>query len=341
MASKRSRIASPRFTVAALATIALLAAATPALAEPSLSDRETARALMDEGDAKRDKNDLRGALKAYEAADAIMKVPTTGLEVARAQAALGLLLEARETLARVMRIAPRPGEPAAFVTARKQADALNGELAARIPSVTVVVANAEPGTTPQIVFDGETVPPAAAQAPRKVNPGKHAIVVRAGSIEKTEEVSVVEKDAKTVTIDLAKAAPQPPPKPTDQGTTGSASDGSTWKIVMIGGFALGAVGVGVGSVTGIMSISKVNDVTPDCDGNRCPSDRKADIDSAKDLGAISTIAFIAGGVGVALGVTGLILSGKSGSEPPPSTQQAGLRIRPTLSPTYAGLTGTF
>lgn len=344
MASERSRVVTRRFTFAALVTVTLLAAASPAFAEPSLSDRETARALMDEGDAKREKNDLRGALKAYEAADAIMKVPTTGLEVARAQAALGLLLEARETLARVMRIAPKPGEPAAFVTARKQADALNAELATRIPSITVVVTNAEPGSTPQIVFDGETVPPAAAQAPRKVNPGKHAIIVRAGSAEKLEEVSVVEKDAKTLTVDLAKHAPPPTATkpPADDAAAPSEGDGSTWKVVMISGFAVGAIGIGVGSVTGIMSMSKVSDVKDVCDGNSCPSNRKDDIDSAKDLGTISTIAFVAGGVGVALGVTGLLLSGKSSSEPAaPVGQSAALRVRPVVSPTFAGLTGSF
>src|SRR5262249_44553309 len=52
---------------------------------PSAADRETARKLLDDGDAAFEKKDYDGALKAYAAAHAIMHVPTTGIEVAKAQ----------------------------------------------------------------------------------------------------------------------------------------------------------------------------------------------------------------------------------------------------------------
>src|SRR5947207_9657736 len=55
-----------------------LAVASPALAAPSAADRETARALVVEGKQRRDKGDLPGALESFKAADAIMRVPTTG-----------------------------------------------------------------------------------------------------------------------------------------------------------------------------------------------------------------------------------------------------------------------
>src|SRR5436190_23509399 len=56
-----------------------------ARAEPSAADKETARSLMDEGDRKFAAKDYKGALDAYQGAHAIMGVPTTGLEVAKAQ----------------------------------------------------------------------------------------------------------------------------------------------------------------------------------------------------------------------------------------------------------------
>jgi hypothetical protein len=62
--------------------LAFLLCTSAALAEPSPGEKETARALMDEGDRKLSKQDLRGALQAYQGADQIMGVPTTGLEVA-------------------------------------------------------------------------------------------------------------------------------------------------------------------------------------------------------------------------------------------------------------------
>jgi hypothetical protein len=324
----------------ACALAAFVAAASPALADPSLSDRETARSLMDDGDAKRDKGDLKGALKSYEAADAIMHVPTTGLEVARAQAQLGLLLEARETLNHVMRLPPKPGEPQPFVAARKSAESLSTELAARIPSVTVNLTNVEPGQTPVIVFDGEAVPPAASAAPRKVNPGRHSVVARSGSLEKKVDVDVAERDSKVVTIDLKPVTTEPAKR--DETPPSSSGPSALPKVLMYGGFGLAAVGLGVGAITGVLSISKVSDVKKDCPNNICPAGRQSDIDSAKSLGTISTIGFIVGGVGVATGVIGIVLQNKQGhSEAAPAGASAKLTVHPDLGPTWAGLHGTF
>ena len=338
-------------TLFAATLIVTAVASRTAFAEPSLSDRETARSLMDDGDAKRDKNDLKGALKSYEAADAIMHVPTTGLEVARAQAQLGMLLEARETLGRVNRLPPKPGEPAPFTAARRTAETLTAEIGARIPSVTVVVTNPDPGQTTVIVFDGEIVPPAASAAPRKVNPGHHSVVARSGSLEKKQDIDVAEREARTVTFDLK------PLKPVGPGPGPAASSGDTAveasspsalpKVLIYGGFGLGVVGVGIGSVTGIMSISQVSDVKNDCTNNVCKPSRAGDIDSAKSLGTISTIAFIAGGVGIGAGVIGLVLQSKqSSSESAPAvgtsaSAKSALTVRPDVGPTWLGMHGTF
>jgi hypothetical protein len=309
-------------------TLALTAAS--ARAEPSLSDRETARSLMDEGDAKRDKGDFKAALKSYEAADAIMRVPTTGLDVARMQAQLGLLLEARETLARVLRLTPKPGEPPAFTSARKAAEALNADLSARIPTITVVITNADPAQPPTLVFDGEPVPSAASQAPRKVNPGKHTVVVRAGATEKKEEIISAERESKTVTVDLKAVEPK------DELVQPSTKESPLPTALIFGGFALGAVGVGIGAVTGLMSISAVDDVKKDCVNDVCPAARQQDIDSAKSLGTISTIAFIAGGLGIGAGVVGLILKSKQSAETPPVA-----RVQADIGPTWLGVRGSF
>jgi hypothetical protein len=327
-----SRLRPPRI-LAVLVSAFALAASMPALAEPSLADRETARSLMEDGDQKRDKGDLKGALKSFEAADAIMKVPTTGLEVAKVQAALGLLLEARETLQRVMRIPPKPGEPAPFPVARKNAEQLSNELGTRLPSVQVTIVNAEAGSTPTVMIDNDTIPAAAAGVPRKVNPGPHVVLVKAGSAEKREEFSVNERDIKIVNVDL-KPAPAPGPTPeTSGGKTG------TGKILMFGGFGLAIVGVGVGTVTGLMSISKTNELKEECPNNLCPAGRQGDVDSAQSLGNLSTVAFIVGGVGIAVGVVGLIMTGRESKEAPAA--QTKPQIRPLVGGTYVGLGGSF
>jgi hypothetical protein len=333
-------------TAAALFSLPAAVAHAQAHSAPSLSDRETARNLMDEGDKKRDSGDMKGALAAYEKADALMKVPTTGIEVARTQIALGKLLEARETLNRVSKIPAKAGEPAPFRDARKQADTLNAELANRIPSVVVVPSNTEPGQPSAINIDGEDIPPSVAAVPRKINPGTHVATVKSGKLEKKVEFIVAEKENKTVEVDFKdQVAAQPPPPPPPPPPKPQPSGSSTGKILMFGGFGLAAVGAGVGAVTGLMSISKTGDIKDHCKNDKCTTDQADAIDSAKLLGNISTVAFIAGGVGAGVGVVGLLLMNKESKESPPDTPGASgfhpTNIRAVLGPSYAGLTGAF
>lgn len=330
---------------AAVAAAVLLSASDHARAQ-SLADRETARSLMDEGDKLRDAGDMKGALKKYEAADAIMKVPTTGLEVARAHAALGQLLEAREALGRVLRSPAKPGEPTPFTTARKAADAMNTELASKIPSILVVVENADPAQTPQISVDGEAIPTAALSVPRKVNPGAHSVHVKVGSFEKKLDVSVAERENKTVNVDVKAEAPPPAtdPKPEEPAPSGGSSTG---KVLMYSGFGVAVIGIGVGAVTGIMSLTQTNELKKICPNDQCPPGKEGDIDSAKALGNISTAAFVVGGIGAAVGIVGLLTSGGEKKEAPaarvprPASAFAPENVRAVLGPSYVGVAGAF
>src|SRR5262249_50029770 len=109
--------------------------ASAARADPTAADRETARALLDEGDKKIEEKDLEGALKAYRAADAIMGVPTTGIEVSKTLAAMGQLLSARDKALEVSRYPKKQGEPSAFTQARTESEQLAESLGERIPSL--------------------------------------------------------------------------------------------------------------------------------------------------------------------------------------------------------------
>ena len=81
-------------------------AAPPTSTGPSQEDRARANALMDDGDAKVASGDLAGALTSYETAHAIMRVPSTGIEVAKTLDKLGKLLPA---LAAAREVADRRG----------------------------------------------------------------------------------------------------------------------------------------------------------------------------------------------------------------------------------------
>src|SRR5260221_9991256 len=122
--------------VRALVLATCLLWARGALAAPTAQDRERARALMDAGDARFEAKQYPAALEQYRAADEIMSVPTTGIEVGRTLERLGKLLEAREILRRVSEFPQRADEPKPFSTARSRADRLLSDMAPRIPRVT-------------------------------------------------------------------------------------------------------------------------------------------------------------------------------------------------------------
>jgi hypothetical protein len=108
--------------------VALLLAAPAAHAQVSGADRETARSMMQEGRDLRDKGDLKGALQRFKSADDIMHVPTTSLEVARTQVALGQLIEALDTIANIRKTPAGADDPAPFKDARVKADELDAQV---------------------------------------------------------------------------------------------------------------------------------------------------------------------------------------------------------------------
>ena len=366
MASRSLRVLLPASILCAAAAVSV-----PAFAgEPSAADKETARGLMAEGRADRDKNDLKGALKAFAGADAIMHVPTTGLELARAQAAVGQLVEARDTALRVTRSPASPGEPAPFKAARDAASALNDQLEARIPSLTVDVKNAPSGVAITLTIDGVDVPSEVIGQARKLDPGHHVVEAKAGTAYGKQEVDVAEKDSKEVAIELPGQSGAPAAGgAADTGTTDAAqqqpeqpaepegrSGGS--KVMIFGGFGLAAVGAIAGTVTGIMSMSKTSSIKgssgcTNSGGNvQCGPSEYDDISSAKTLATISTVSFIAGGVGAAVGVIGLFVGGGSSGEPSaapsqapdaPADQSSRLRVHvaPWIGLGSAGVSGTF
>ena len=176
--------------------------ATSALADPTPQEKETARNLMDEGrELRDDKKDLKAALQRFTAADQIMKVPTTGFEVASTQAQLGQLVEARETLARVISSQPKPGEPPQFKEARNKAQSLDDALAGRIATLVVSLNHSPPGVV--VTIDGITLPATLIGLPARANPGHHVVVANAKTEEGRQEIDLREGERKEITLELA------------------------------------------------------------------------------------------------------------------------------------------
>lgn len=281
--------------------------------------------------------DLAAALKAFTTADSIMHVPTTGLEVARTQDKMGQLVEARETLLAVLRIAPQPSDPPPFAEARRAAEALDADLARRIPSLIVEVSSELPGAI-TVIVDEQTIAPNLVGIARKLNPGKHVVVARGGGEEARETVTIAPSETKRVSLRVAKKAPSPThdpgpgPGPSQPRTEHERKLPLDLPLVSWIGFGVGAAGLVTGTVTGIVSLSKTSDATKDCVGNECPRSAESALDSANTFATISNIGFAVAVAGAAVGVVGMFVL-----KPAAETKPASARL--VVSP--GGIAGTF
>ena len=309
--------------------------------EPSAEDKETARSLVALGDERMAAKDYAAALKAYQGADAIMGVPTTGIEVGRAQVVLGLLAEARDTLLRVSRFPKEPGEPEAFTKARESAQKISDDLAQRMPSLQIDVVGVAGLEAVEVRVDGERIPNATLGLPRKTNPGEHRITAAApGKAPLETLVKLGERAREVVTIDFARAAATTssahrvaPPDGQQEGT-------SVLPAVAYTSFALAGVGVLVGAITGGVSLSTSNKVKDTCTDGVCPTSSEADASRALTLAHVSTVSFVVAGAAAVVGiVTAIVAATDSSGQDEPKRAHAG--VEPLVGPGFLGLQGRF
>ena len=97
--------------------LALVLGASVARAEPSASDRATARVLADEAGEALDQKNYEVAADKFGRAEALVHAPSLLLGLARAQVGLRKFVEASENYQRIMREGVAPGAPPAFVKA--------------------------------------------------------------------------------------------------------------------------------------------------------------------------------------------------------------------------------
>jgi hypothetical protein len=294
----------------ALLVATTLFGADAAHADPSSGEKEAARKQMIRGLEQRKNGSTVEALESFRAADAIMHVPTTALEVARTQLALGHWLDARETATAALHAPARPGESAPFKEARAQMTALVDEVTARLPSVVITVTGAPPGTPTTVTLDGRDLPPDGFEALHKVDPGHHVIDGKAGETVGHVEVDVAEGRTEQVEL-VMRGGTLAAPAPADQVVGAPAKKIDGLQVAEIAGFAAGGVGLVTGVVTGLVSISKTSSIKSACGGDNCPLDTYNSLHDdrvvAHTTANIATAGFILAGVGVAVGVTAFVL----------------------------------
>jgi hypothetical protein len=317
--------------------------ASSALAEPTAADRATARTLAQEGQDALDAKKYSVSVDRFSRAEALVHAPTLLLGLARAQLGLGNLVEAQENYNRIIREGVAPGAPKSWAKALDAATKEVQVLAPRIPWVTI---NVTGSSSPQVALDSTPVPAASLGVRRAVNPGDHTVKAFAdGFLPSSKSISLVEGQSLSVTLDLEPAPAPPPPPPVAETTPPplvpetSKSSGGTRKTLMFVSYGVGAAGLITGGVAGVLALQKHNHLKTVCTlpDSRCPDSETSNLNAYHTMTTVSTIGFIAGGVGVVAGTILLL------TLPGSSSQQTG--VNPRLSPFVgwgsAGVEGTW
>jgi hypothetical protein len=303
-------------------TLIGIAVSLPAYgAEPSAQERETARRLMDDGDAKTSEKDYAHATEAYQKAHAIMHVPSTGLELARSYERQGRLVEARDLALDVLRMPKVPREPEAFQRARVDATKLADTLASRVGTLTIEVTGIQAASQVRVSVDGTVVSETVRGIGFAADPGKHSVEASAPGYSTAKlEVEVPEggRVPATLRLEPSEVVAAPPPVVTAESTVSTVKMKADPPIEPeshgVRGLTIGLLGAGgasllVGGITGALSISKTSELKDACPSDRCPSGRADDLSSARTLAWVSNIGLgvgvIASGVGIAFLVSDL------------------------------------
>lgn len=298
MANPTSDSRRRRLGAYVLSACLLLPASAAAKDGPSDIDRDAARTLVQQGDAKVEEGNFRAALEAYRRADDIMGVPTTAIEVARMHQELGELVAAYGAYQRAVQYPERKGEPAPFTQARQKATKLIDELKPRIPHLELDVDGVPPELDVEVTIDQEVVEAWGRRFP--IDPGPHELMITAEGYEPHAETFVLDEGSERKIDVVLEALPNSGVGKTDESA-------NLWPLA-ITGFSLAGLGLVAGSVAGGLHLSDASTLKDVCPDGVCPPSERGTFDRSRVLAHVSTASFALAGVGAALGVVGLVLS---------------------------------
>jgi hypothetical protein len=323
------------------------------------AERAGARAAANQGADAFEQGKWADAVELFTRAEALVHSPIHLSYIARAQLKLGHWVEAYELFNRIKREPLEAPVSAPAANAVADANRQLSTLDAQLPYVTLIVK----GTDTQgvsVTMDGAPVPSALIGVAHPVNPGPHKFRAASATQASPEQTIEVKPAARqTVELVLAPSAPAasalpaavvaapPPTSPTSEPPPAPASS-SSGSGMRVGGYValgVGAVGVGLGTVFLLSANSKQKDADAAfeaCGGASCSVADRTKIDGLdSDAATGKTLAltsFVVGGLGLATGVTLIVLSGKKSSEPAALLTP---RVEPWIGYRSLGLRGTF
>ena len=279
------------------------------------------------------------------------------LSLAECYEGSGRIASALRTYIEVERAASAAAQRDRQKLARKKV----ADLEPRVGRLLIQVSEAARGLPDLRIRRGSTViEPEAWGTPVPVDPGTYTIVAEATGKQRLRKTAEIKADGKTITVvikelaeapwdapDEAAAAPVPvpvpeappaapsveaPQPPAPRPPVAPALSAPAWGTQHWAGVAVAGAGLatlGVGAFFGLRAMSKKSESEEGgrChDGNLCDAAGFALREAAHDAGTVSTVLFIAGGVGLAGGAA-LFLTAPSRRGPEIALNPRGLLLR--------------
>jgi len=317
-------------------------------AEPSASERATARALAQEGYSALTEKDYAVAEDRFRRADELVHAPTLVIDRARALVGLGRFGEAYAAFQAVIAEEVPAKSPAVWKRAKKAAEQ---EIEAVKPRVSWLTLRVTGPSEPQVELDGQPLPASSLGQRLPANPGEHLIALSAeGFISKQVKQTFTEGAEIELTLELLPepkpapvvvVVPPPAPDPMQQENEHRSKRNRTLSYVA---FGVSGVGLAVGATTGILWLKARSDIKESCGSLSCEASteseesRYADQQKRYDTyGTISAIGFAVGVAGAATGITLILLEPKKTAEEKANVAH----VTPYFAGTSLGLRGAF
>lgn len=321
------RLAAVGFTVAAVLVASAASAQTTGAAET----------LFREGIGLAQDGKYQEAVEKLEASFALDPARGTLLALAMAEERSNRLSGALAHYQDLLALAAKAGDQPRIEKARTAIMALD----ARVPRLTLVPTPPLPSDA-EVRLDGHTLPRAAINLPIPVDPGKHLVQARTpDGASFQQEVATVEGEIRRVDIRLvrAKAEPAAATTPVALGTDQRDQVPRADASLRTAGFVTAGIGltaIAVGGVFWALAGNDYDEAKNACPNGACSPDTMNTVDDGESKERWANIGFVAGGIGVAAGVTMLILSSQ---QEPPAPDPTTARL--VVGPKYVGLHGGF
>ncbi len=344
----QGRFFSSSVAVALLAGAFILCPVTAQAQSPQ--EKAAAREAAEAGARAFDEGRFQDSVDLFKRAESVVHATPHLLYLARGNAKLGDLVQAREHYLAIVNEELSPGANEVLRETRSAADAELEKLEARVPRVTIVVQGGDSDGL-QVTMDGGAVLPALLGVPQPVNPGTHQFKAVTSSSESSVTTLQLQEGARETVMLTLRAGTGTATKDTSGGASASgqdtgASDGGTsgMRIGAYTAFGVGAVGVGLGTLFLVQHLNvqgEADDLYTACQVRKdCGSPAVKDAitekdDEASSKGVLAGVGYGVGAVGIVTGVVLLVLD--SGKE----ADTTSASIQPWFGLNSAGVSGRF